>query len=865
MFLYRVLLRLYPSSFRAEYGTEMVSVFASELRNAPGIGAKAVLWGRAIADAVSNALRAHNDILRQDLRYIARTLVRMPGFALTVILVAALGIGATTAAFSVANHVFLRPLPFPDSARLVQLWQDQTVLGYGMMELSPGNYRDWKAHSRSFENMAVYTDRAANLVGMSDPVRLQGAFTTWELFGVLGIRPAMGRDFTEADDRPGAPGVVVLSDGAWRTVFGADPNVVGRKVLLDDEPNEVIAVMPRTFFFPSREAQFWKPVRFAPENFEDRADSYIKPVARLRQGVTVAQAEAELDVIAERLARAFPDANKGIGAFVHRLQDRVSDRSRLMVAAFLGASLCVLLIACTNLANLLLSRSLSRQRELAVRMALGAGIERVMRQLLTESLVLAGIGGAAGVLIAYAANPLVARLVPTTLPIADVPPIDLRVLLFAAIVTCLTGIGFGIVPALRVRRDAAMSGLREGGRAGTSPGTQRIRSTLVIAEVAASVVLLVSAGLLVRALVRVQQIDPGFRSEGVLTMRTELPLPKYAITARRHQFYDAVLRDVKALPGVSDAAFTSSLPMVWRGGIWPVTPDATKPDPASSHVASLRQITTGFFSTLGIPIVQGRDVSDSDLPSGPPVAVVSQSFVQEHWPGQNPLGRVFFIAFAARTVVGVVGDIRFRGLERTDSEPQVYVASRQIPDNQIVFYSPKDLAIKASVPLAGLVPSVRQIIARADSQQPIADIRPLVEIVEEETAPREVQLRALGAFALVAFVLAALGIHGLLAFHVSTRLHEIGVRMALGADSRTIVRLIAGHAVALTAAGLAIGLVLSWNAGKWLSALLAGVSPADLPTFAAAALLALVMAASGSVLPVARALRVSPLVALRSE
>jgi predicted permease len=865
MLFYRALLRLYPSSFRAEYGREMTAVFANELRDAPGPGARALLWCRAIADIVSNALPVHADILRQDLRYVARSLVRMPGFSATVILVAAVGIGATTAAFSVANHVFLRPLPFPESDRLVQLWQDQSYRGYGRMELSPGNYRDWKAQSTSFENIGVYTDRSANLVGVSDPVRLQGSFVTWELLGVLGVQPALGRVFTEADDRPGAPGVVVLSDGTWRTIFGADPNVIGRKVLMNNEPSEVIGVMPRGFFFPYRETEFWKPVRFAPESFEDRTDTYIKPVARLRQGVTLEQARAEMDVIADRLAKAFPAENKGTGAFVHKLRDQVSDRARLMLGALLGGSLCVLLIACTNLANMLLSRSLSRQRELAVRLALGAGMERVIRQMLTESLFLAAIGGAAGVLIAYLGNPLAARLVPTTLPIADIPPIDLRVLLFAGAVTCLTGIGFGIVPALRVRRETAITGLREGGRAGASQQTQRIRSVLVIAEVAVSVVLLVCAGLLIRALLRVQQTEPGFRTEGVLTMRTELPLPKYGATARRQQFYDAVLRDVKALPGVADAGYISFLPMVWRGGVWPVTPDGSKPDPSDTRMASLRQITPGFFSTLGIPILQGRDVTDADSASTQPVAVVSRAFVRQHWPEQDPLGRVFFIAFAERTVVGVVGDIRVRGLERTDSEPQVYLPSRQIPDNSIPFYAPKDLAIKASVPLASLVPSVRQIIARADPQQPIGSIRPLADIVAGETESRQVQLRALGAFAVIAFLLAALGIHGLLAFHVSTRLHEIGVRMALGASDRSIVRLIAGQAIALTAFGLVIGLVLSWNAGKWLSALLAGVSPSDVVTFASAALLALVMAATGSLLPIARALRVSPLIALRNE
>ena len=423
MLFYRALLRLYPSSFRAEYGREMTAVFANELRDAPGPGARALLWCRAIADIVSNALPVHADILRQDLRYAARTLVRMPGFSATVILVAALGIGATTAAFSVANHVLLRPLPFPERDRLVQLWQDQSYRGYGRMELSPANYRDWKAQSTSFENIGVYTDRSANLVGVCDPVRLQGSFVTWDAAGRARGSARAGTGVHRSGRSPRARRV------SWSSAtergapsFGADPNVIGRKVLMNNEPSEVIGVMPRGFFFPYRETEFWKPVRFAPESFEDRTDTYIKPVARLRQGVTLEQARAEMDVIADRLAKAFPAENKGTGAFVHKLRDRCPTGRGCMLGALLGGSLCVLLIACTNLANLLLSRSLSRQRELAVRLALGAGMERVIRQMLTESLFLAAIGGAAGVLIAYLGNPLAARLVPTTLPIARHSP-----------------------------------------------------------------------------------------------------------------------------------------------------------------------------------------------------------------------------------------------------------------------------------------------------------------------------------------------------------------------------------------------------------------------------------------------------------
>jgi putative ABC transport system permease protein len=865
MRLYRILLRLLPSSFRAEYGREMSEVFAEERRAASGLVAVSALWTRTLADLASNACRLHVDILRQDLQYTIRTMVRAPGFAATVILVTALGIGATTAAFSITNHVLIRPLPFPESRNLVKLWQDQSYRGYRQMELSPGNYRDWERASTSFDNLAAYTNRSSNLSGSGEPERLDGALTTWDLFEVLRVGPVMGRAFSEADDAPGAPGTVILSDGLWRSSFGADPGVIGRTVLLDNEPHAIIGVMPRAFYFPTRNTEFWRPLRFPPAIFEDRTDTFLYVIGRLRQGVTLDAARAEMTVVAGQLARAYPEANARTGAFIHRLQDQVSDRSRLMLTALVGASLCVLLIACINLGNLLLSRALSRGRELAVRRALGAGAERLVRQMLTESLVLAAVGGVAGVAIAHAATPLVAQLVPTALPISDVPGIDYRVLLFAGLTTGAAGVGFGLAPALRARRDVGMTALRSDARVGASRRTHLFRSALVVAEVTASVVLLVCAGLLVRALWQVQQIDPGFRTDGVLTMRTALPFPKYAPTARRQQFYDRVLAEVEALPGVSKAAYISFLPMVWRGGIWPVTEGGRTPDPTDTRVASLRLVTPGFFSTLGIPILQGRDVQPGDTEDAPDVAVVSQSFARLVWPGEDPLGRRFFVAFRERTIVGVVGDIRVRGLERSDSEPQVYVPSTQVPDGGLPFYAPKDLVIRAIVPPDTIVPAVRQIISRVDPLQPVSDVRPLADIVSAETGPREVQLRALGGFALLAFVLAALGIHGLLAYHVSTQLREIGVRVALGAPVRAIVALVGGRAVLLTGAGIVLGLGLAWMAGTWLGALLAGVSPRDPLTFGTAAALSLVMAAIGSLAPVARALRVDPLVALKEE
>jgi len=442
--------------------------------------------------------------------------------------------------------------------------------------------------------------------------------------------------------------------------------------------------------------------------------------------------------------------------------------------------------------------------------------------------------------------------------------VDVRVLAFAALATCLTGLGFGVVPALRACGDPDASGLREGSRAGVGGHRERLRSALVVAEVTLSVVLLVSSGLLIRALWRLHGVDPGFRTEGVLTLRTSLPMPEYQATARRTQLYGQVLGDIRALPGVSSAGYISFLPMVMRGGIWPVGIPGRPEEPSESATVSLRFVTPGFFATLGIPVLQGRDVSEADTREAQAVAVVSASFAQRHWPGQDPLGRRFTVASQERAVAGVVGDVRVRGLEGT-SEPQVYLPHQQVPDGGILWYAPKDLVVRSSLAPGALIPAVRRAIARADPRQPISDVRTLAEIVEAETAPRSVQVRVLGGFAAVAALLAGIGIHGLLAFAVSNREQEIGVRIALGARSGDILGLVLRQGLLLASAGVVLGIALAYVAGRGLEALLAGVSPRDAPTFLTAVVLALVMTIAGSLLPALRAVRVDPLTAIRAE
>jgi putative ABC transport system permease protein len=451
--------------------------------------------------------------------------------------------------------------------------------------------------------------------------------------------------------------------------------------------------------------------------------------------------------------------------------------------------------------------------------------------------------------------------------------VDLRMLFVAAVVTLTTGIGFGVIPALRIGRKTDASALKEGARGGTGRATERLRSVLVVAEIVASVVLLVSAGLLIQALAKVQQVDPGFRADHALTLRTTLPRPKYILTERRAKFYDRVISEVQALPGVRRAAYISFLPMTMRGGIWPVlstVPDPQSaqgfvaPDPRDQRNASLRFVTPGFFDTIGTPILAGRDVSTGDTRDTAFVAVVSQSFARQHYPNQDPLGQGFAIGFGARTIVGVVGDIRVRGLER-DSEPQVYLPAAQMLDGQLGFYAPQDLVIRSTVPPSTLMAAVRAIVARADPQQPIANMRPLEDVVALETAPRVVQLRVIGAFAVAAFVLAAIGIHGLLGFTVSARGREIGVRIALGAKSRDILKVVVGRSVWLAGFGVAIGVALAYAAGRSMQSLLAGVEPSNVTVYGAAVLLSLLMTLAGTVLPALRAVRIDPLTATRSE
>lgn len=856
---YRALLRLYPRSFREEYAAELTHTFAERTREHGTVGAGLA----AVADVVPNAIAAHWAILAQDLRYTARTLSGSRGFAIATVLVTALGVGANTATFSVADFVLLRPLAFPRPDELVRICEGpRKGGGWGCMnQFSPANYRDVKAANRSFAAMGVFTGRDMNLVGAGEPVRVSALAVTPEVLPLLGVRPLIGRFFDPTKNVQDEQ-TAMIGYGLWQTHFEGDPDIVGKTVSLDGTPFVVIGVMPSYFRFNTERVQLWTPLVLREQDFANRNNSYLDGIARLKPGVTFEQARADLDAISERMTKEIgSEMDEGeLGFSFFRQRDEMSPRYRTMLLALCGASLALLLLTCANLANLLLARSASRERELAVRAALGAGRERLMRQMLTESLMLALLGGVAGALLAWLAVPLLAQLVPSTLPIESQPTLNVRAFGIAALLSALTGLGFGLVPALKIGRRTGLEALREGTRG--SGRRKGLRTTLVAIEVTVSVILLVASGLLMRAVWRVQATDPGFTSSNVLTMQTALPSPKYDDGQLRVQFYDRVLAEVRTLPGVQSAAYTSGVPMRMWGGITRITVQGMEVS-RDDRGASFRVVTPQLFSTLGIPIRRGRDFGAGDTRDRQRVAVVSESFAKRWWPKTDALGQVFQDRNGTWTVVGIVGDVMFRGLERT-SEPQMYVPASQA-DSIMGIYTPKDLVIRTARDPGSLIGPVREIIRRADAQQPVSNVRMLEEVVGDQTLTRRSQLRILIALSVLALLLAAVGIHGLLAFTVAQRDREIGVRLALGADPAAVARMVVGEGVRMALIGVIPGVAVAYLAARAMQSLLFGVPAADPITFSAVAVLCFAVVVIACLRPAWRAARIHPINALRAD
>ena len=857
---YRSLLRLYPASFRAEYGDELVRAYEASSRQ---LGSVAALWV-AVRDVVPNALIAHGTMLTQDLRYALRMMRRSRVFVATMILVTALGVGANTATFSVADLVLVRPLPFGEPGSLVRLCEGpRQDAGWGCMnELSPANYRDVAKATTTIRGWGVYTGGEGNLVGNGEPVRVAAEAVSPEVLPLLGVRPLVGRVFDTTAAGKHDAGSVVLSYALWQSHFGGRSDILGTTIRLDDTTRTVIGVMPPGFRFPAANTQIWTPLVFRDDDFSDRTNTYLQGIGRLAPGVTFEQARAELGLVFERLAREHPETNKDTWFSFFRLRDEMAPRYQLMLFLLCGASLSLLLLTGANLANLLLARATAREVELAVRAALGAGRDRLVRQMLTESLLLVSIGGVVGVAVAMLAVPLLAHLVPTSLPLGEPPRLDGRALLIAGVFTTLIGFGFGMIPALATGRGTGFRALREGTR-GSGGRRQRLRTTLVAVEVAVSVLLLVTSAFLTRAVWRVQSVDPGFSPNGVLTLRTVLSSARAADSIRRTEFYDRVLTDVQRLPGVTAAAYTSGLPMVLTGGVTGIELPGRSARNRRRDGVSMRFVTPRFFDVLEIPLVMGRVFADADRLGRPNVAVVSESFVTRQLSGAAPIGKTFRTRGREYTIVGVVKDIKVRGLERS-SEPQLYLSAAQAPADGGNLYVPKDLIVRVgtrSPPVA----EIRDIVRRVDSQQPISNVRMLTDVLEGQTADRRAQLRILIALAGIALLLTAIGIYGLLAFMVTQRSREIGVRLALGAEPGRVARMIVGDAARLALIGGVPGVVAAYATARAMNALLFGIAPTDPMTLASGFIVVMIATIGGSVVPAISAVKVSPLLAMRAD
>ncbi len=862
--IYRWLLWILPRSFRTEYGNEMGTVFADRYRNA-GLFERIVLWFEALPDILLTAFREHVSILRQDTRYALRAFRRAPGYALIALVTVALGVGANTAIFTVVDHALVRPLPYRDADRLVMVWE--TTQAYDEVEPSPGNFVDLRERTIAFADLAAYTSALAtrNLTGNGAPERLTGRQITSNLLPMLGVTPALGRGFTLADQDVDRPAVVLISHGLWQRRLGGRSDVVGSDLQLSGAPVQVVGVMPPGFHFPEPDIDIWLPLRLDAETWAYRADNFLRVLGRLADEASQEQAQAEMTVIAGQLAEAYPETNEGGGIRLRSLREEATWAARTPLLLLSAASIGVLLIGCANLANLLLARASARRKELAVRSVLGAGRERLVRQILTENVLLSAVGGLVGVGLAYAALPLLGYMLPTNMPISTLA-IDLRVILFAVALSLITGAIFAIYPAWQITRTSG-AGLREGEREGVGGRKGRVRDALVIAEVAVSVVLLVGAGLLIQALLRVSGTDPGFRTENILTMRMSLPLPKYTELTDRQRFYDEVLPQIRALPGVKQAGSTGFLPFVMRGILWPVAVDGEVAEGDRVPIAVFREVTEGYLETMGISLLKGRHFDSSDTAESPHNAIVSQSFAERFWPGRDPLGQTFRYAVGWMpgdwTVVGVVADVNARGLERSRM-PQTYILHRQAPPRMSV-HAPQDLAIHHDGDPAALMPDVRRIVERADPELPISQVQTMAELFAGETATRRHQLRLLTAFAALAFLMAALGIHGVLSYLVSQRTNEIGVRMALGARTVDILALVLRRGIVLSLIGIVIGLFGGFALGNTMRSVLFGVEPYDLQVYVAAILLCLLASTTTCYFPAWRAARVDPLKAVRAE
>jgi putative ABC transport system permease protein len=809
--------------------------------------------------------------LWQDLHYGLRMLLRNPAFALVAVMTLALGIGANTAIFSVVNAVILRPLPYESPEQLVRVGGANLRTGRAMGSFSPQDFYDWRERNTVFEQVAAYDGWSPGLTGTGEPERIEAARVSASFFSILRVRPELGRAFLPGEDQPGNNMVAVLGHSLWQRRFGADPGIINQQITLNGASYTVVGVMPASFETPRftrsilAEPELWAP--FAP-NLNDwtRGGRAVDAaVARLKPGVTLEQAEAELKAIARQLEEQYPKTNAGQSVSVASLHESLVGNSRTALLVLLVAVGFVLLIACANVANLLLARAAARQKEIAIRTALGAGRLRIIRQLLTESVLLAGLGGALGLLSALWTTDLLIAGATDALPRLNDTAVDAHVLGFTLLVSLLTGIAFGIAPALQASRPDLNEMLKEGGRTSALGGARaRVRSLLIVAEVAVSLVLLIGAGLLIRSFLRLQEVSPGFNPEHVLALEMFLPGTKYPEDYQHVAFYEEVLKRTRALPGVEAAGVVSVLPVSDNyDRIGFSVEGEPPPPPGEGPDADRYMISSGYFQALAIPLQSGRQFTEQDGGAdAQPVVIINETLARRYWQTSAlALGKRVRVGDEGRpwrTVVGIVGDVKQYGLD-TPSTMQVYLPHQQSPTQQMT------LVVRAGGDPASQTAAVRKEIWAVDKDQPVYNIRTMEQVLAKSIAGRRFNMLLLGIFAGVALLLAAVGIYGVISYSVTQRTHEIGVRMALGARQRDIFKMILGQGMILTLVGTGCGLLAAFVLTRFLSSLLFGVSATDPLTYIAVSLPLIAVALLACYIPARKATRVDPMVALRYE
>jgi predicted permease len=817
-------------------------------------------------------LRMRN--LFSDLQLGIRVLLRNPGFSVTAILLLALGIGANTAIFSVVNAVLLRPLPYQDSSRIMQIWHvppAKSFPGISLFSISPANYLDWRSMNHSFEDMAAYGGARFNVGGKERPESIQAAPVAPGFFSILRVQPILGRGFTPDDDRPGQGHVVVLGNALWRERFGADPSVIGQKIVLDGEPYTILGVMPPKFKFPSW-AQLWTPLAWTSEKRAIRGNHNYLVIGRLKPGVDIRAAQAELSAISTRLEQLYPEDDKGWGATILPLREQLVGNVRPALLVLLGAVAFVLLIACANVANLVLGKILARKKEIAIRSALGATRGAILRLVLAETLLLSVAGGAVGLFLARFGTTLIVKFLADRLPRFAEITLNAPVLAFTAFLALFAGALAGLLPALRFTKTDVNEALKQGqGRGSSESGGGKTRGLLVVSEVALSLVLLIGAGLMVRTLWQLSNVKPGFDPNSLLTMNVSIRANKFPTPASYTSFFNRVLQQVRSTPGVQSAGVIDDLPM-GRGGSHqpvaiegqPVVPMADQPE------VDVRCISPGYLHTMLVPLLSGRDLTDDDVAGRNPAVIISESMAKRFWPNENPLSKHLTLTFypgVSREIVGVVGDVKLDSLDETRPVATVYWPLDQIiaPPSEPWRSFPMSLAVRTGGDPMSLVTAVTSAVHQIDPETPVTDVVTMNELISNTLRPQRSNMFLLAAFAALALILTAVGIYSVLSYAVRRRVREIGIRMALGASHSDVLKMIITDGMKPILLGVTIGLAAALGLGRVVSSLIYGVRATDPLTLGTVAVLLVAVGVLATAIPAYRATRVEPIRTLRDE